>query len=1192
METPPEAIRELVRLFEGAWHAEVAPEIATFVAAHAGRLGGNEQRILVVSLVRVDLEYRWKAWTQNPTAGKGYVLEEYAHRITELGDSDTWPDELIVAEYRARWRWGDRPDTESFLNRFPSRRENLIPLLLEIRRKLQQAETAAPDDKPRPAAPVAPGSIETTRGVSDIPGYEIIAELGRGGMGVVYKARQTQLNRLIALKMVLGDRAGREAAARFLAEAAAVAAIKHPNVVQVYDYGEYAGVPYIALEFCPNGSLITLLKKGRPFTPNSAVARMEKIARGVASAHAEGIVHRDLKPHNVLLDEAGEPKVADFGLAKRVGGLDMTRTGAIVGTPAYMAPEQADGGPNYVGPPADVWALGVVLYQCLTGRLPFQADSVGGLRSQILRDAPTSLRERIPGLPRDLELICGKCLEKKPADRYPTAKELADDLQRFREGKPISVRPAGLLERGYKWAKRKPAAAAAYGLTALVVALLVVGGGAFALWEDKRATDRTIEALKRDANEARLEGERDAESRNKANQAQEGVATGLTIATSLRKQHKFKASQDALAQAMVLAKGGVPERVPEVERAQRDLAFVVALDDIRFRKWAFIAESGGKGQFNTKIAPPEYRRAFAERGLNLMELEPTEVAKRFTASAIRAELVAAVDDWALHEPDEKLRNRLLAITRRADPGDWSDRLRDPTVRNDGAALAKLATVADAVKTPPATLSLLATLMEYKGLDPAPLLSVARAKNPTDFELAFALGQWYHADRKRGRQIGPYEAARALRPDSIAVLNNLGTALSENGDADGAIAALKEVILLNPKFAIAHSNLGNTLEKKGDADGAIAAFREAIRLDPKYAAAHNNLGVTLYNKSELVAAIIALREAIQIDSRSAIAHSNLGCALHGQGDLDGAIAAHKQAIALEFRSAAAHNNLGSVLLSQGDADGAIAAFKQAVSIDSAEAVSWSNLGAALHQKKHYDAALNAHNEAVRLAPWSAQALTNLGITFKAKGNVGGAIAAYKEALKHNSKYALAHYNLGLALTSKGDVDGAIGAYKEAIKHAPTLALAHYYLGIALDDKGDVGGAIAAYQEATKYNPKHALAHYNLGVVLQAKGDVEGAIAAYAEAVKYAPKDAIAHTNLGVLYAQKGKYPEAIACAREATKADPKFPNAHLLLGRLLVQTGDISGGRAALTEATRLDKRWAGVLAQLPPLPVAPAPRPK
>ena len=328
-----------------------------------------------------------------------------------------------------------------------------------------EATLAATPEQSRRTADLAAAKGEV------IGGYEILGELGRGGMGVVYKARDIRLNRLVALKMTrAGGGADPTDLARFLAEAEAVAAIRHPNVVQVYGYGEYSGHPYMALEYCPGGTLAGHFA-ARP-DPHAAAELVGQIAAGVGAAHAAGIVHRDLKPGNIIFD-GDRPKVTDFGVAKRDGGRNLTGAFALIGTPRYMSPEQAGGKSKVVGPPADVWALGVILYECLTGVRPFDGKSTEEVVARVIRaefDPPRKLR---PEIPRDLERVCLKCLAKDPAGRYPRADALADDLRRFAAGEAISIRPQGLLERCYKWVRRERNIVTAWVLTLLSLGLLL-----------------------------------------------------------------------------------------------------------------------------------------------------------------------------------------------------------------------------------------------------------------------------------------------------------------------------------------------------------------------------------------------------------------------------------------------------------------------------------------------------------------------------------------------------------------------------------------------------------------------------------------------------------------------------------------------------------------------------------------------
>lgn len=335
----------------------------------------------------------------------------------------------------------------------------------------------------------------------NIPGYLITGILGRGGMGLVYRAHHHELDREVALKTILAPQAGDpDYLRRFRAEAHAVARLHHPGIVQIYEVGYHDGVPYLALEYLSGGSLREL-RRALPFTPKQAAALVERIAVAVQHAHEQGIVHRDLKPGNILLDKEGQPHISDFGIAKHLENDEaLTLTGQALGTPQYMAPEQAMGRSREVGPPADVYSLGVILYELLTGKLPFGTIPSLGLLMHALISEPQPLSSVRPDLPGDLDAICMKCLERRPAQRYASAGALAEDLRRFQAGEPITARRPGELERVWRWAQRRPAIALSLG-TAL---LALVVGACVSVWFGLKASEhaRTAQEL---ATEARQE---------------------------------------------------------------------------------------------------------------------------------------------------------------------------------------------------------------------------------------------------------------------------------------------------------------------------------------------------------------------------------------------------------------------------------------------------------------------------------------------------------------------------------------------------------------------------------------------------------------------------------------------------------------------------------------------------------------
>ena len=356
-----------------------------------------------------------------------------------------------------------------------------------------------------------------------IPGYEIQKELGRGGMGVVCLARQIALNRSVALKMILGgEMASAAALGRFRIEAEAVARLQHPGIVQIHEIGEHNGLPWFALEYCEGGSLDHKLAAALP-DAKAAASLAEKLARAMEVAHRKGVVHRDLKPANVLLDANGEPKISDFGLAKLLDADTRTRTGSVMGTPSYMAPEQADGQGDRIGPATDVYALGAVLYECLTGKPPFRAATALETLDQIRRHEPVPPRSLNPQVPRDLETICLKCLQKEPGARYLTAEALADDLRCFQKNLPILAQPTGRLAKAAKWCRRNPAVAALIGAVFAVLIAGVAVSAHFAFDARARASDADKQAClaREKADEARL---REAETRIEYQRAEDALA--------------------------------------------------------------------------------------------------------------------------------------------------------------------------------------------------------------------------------------------------------------------------------------------------------------------------------------------------------------------------------------------------------------------------------------------------------------------------------------------------------------------------------------------------------------------------------------------------------------------------------------------------------------------------------------------
>jgi serine/threonine-protein kinase len=794
-----------------------------------------------------------------------------------------------------------------------------------------------------------------------IVGYEILEELGRGGMGIVYKARQSRLKRLVALKMLLaGPQAGAEQRARFRTEAEAVARLQHPNIVQIYEVGDAGACPFLALEFVGGGSLKGHLS-GTPRPARPSAQLVETLAHAIHYAHEHGVVHRDLKPGNILLASAGReppdgaelshggpsggsrpslagvvPKIADFGLAKQfesaaLTASELTATGAILGSPCYMAPEQATGKPGKVGPSADIYALGAILYELLSGRPPFQGETALDTLGQLKSQEPVPPSRLVPKLPRDLETICLKCLEKEPVRRYPTAAALADDLCRFEKGEPIAARAIGHGQRLWRWCRRNPGLASLS--AAILVLVLAVVGAAF--WYVQERAGRRAEQMIR---AARAETEinlalQDALAKHdqalKEQDRPERWQTGLLGAfADLRRAEFLLSNQQEHVPRDLKAK--VSDLRVRLESGEQDRRRAQRLEKIRLDLSMLLTEKAA--------APPPYREEFRQAGLEVESAAITALAEQIRQSAIGAQLVTALDEWAYVEQDVGLRGRLPQIARAADPEPWRDRFRNlPIWRSPGdlmslaeqprfqAELQALAGDQALAEQPVHLVILLGRLLGDERT-----LFLAQERRPADFWANLSLANALYFRKRLPEAAGFFRAALVARPNSALVHNSLGVVLQEQRDFAAARAAFQRAIDLDPGYGNACYNLGNVFRAQSDLPKAIAAYERA----PKHIAAQFNLGITLEARHDLAAAAAAFRRAAALDSKHVNAHYMLGNVLTAQKDLAGAVAAYQCAIAVEPTFAEAHCNLGRALAQQGQFAQGLAAMRTGHKLGSA------------------------------------------------------------------------------------------------------------------------------------------------------------------------------------------------------------------------------------------------------------------
>ena len=730
--------------------------------------------------------------------------------LNELLDSGSSPEEVcrahpeLLPQVRERWQ-----------------RVRIVRAELEAMFPADEEGSTA-TDAPAPPIPAA-GALP------QIPGYEVESVLGQGGMGVVYAGRHLRLNRPVAIKMLLvGARATARERERFLREAEAAARLQHPNIVQVYDVGDHEGLLYFTMELVEGGTLAEKLA-GVPQPPRKAAEWLATLSDAVRAAHESGVVHRDLKPSNVLLAAGSTLKINDFGLARlfeHAAGL--TLTGAPMGTPSYMSPEQARGDSPALGPSVDIYALGALLYELLTGRPPFRAESSSATLQQVISQGPVPPTQLNASVPRDLETICLKCLQKDPGRRYASAADLRDDVQRFLRNEPIVARPISLAERIVRWTRRHPAGTA---LLLTFVGLISV---------------TTILALREVALAAERRMERAAWRER------------LQFVGQLEREGRFREARILLGG---VPGGGSEELREEIASARMDLELVHTLENIRMSRGDFKPDVG----IDFDDASHRYERAFREAGLGIREEKSEAVARRLKASPIRAALIAALDDWAICAPEE-LRSWILSVVRETDPDPWRDRVRSQEQWENVDELKRLAEEVNVSEQPVSLMVALGERWRHLGgrNDPTQFLQRVYQVYPDDFWLNFELG--IHSQiADDSAAIGYYRAALALRPDAPWAHYYLGSNLLEIGKPDDALHHLRRTVRLDPDHGWAHSKLGELLLERGLLDESLTHFQRAAELVPNFPRSSIQLREILLRQGDVDAAAAIWAKALDSEA---------------------------------------------------------------------------------------------------------------------------------------------------------------------------------------------------------------------------------------------------------------------------------------------------------------------------------------
>jgi serine/threonine protein kinase/Flp pilus assembly protein TadD len=1015
--------------------------------------------------------------------------------------------------------------------------------------------------------------------------YRPVRFYAKGGLGEVHVAEDGELGRQVALKRIQDCHAGNESLRRrFLREAELTARLEHPGIVPVHGLVQGAdGQPYYAMRFVEGQSLREAVEAfhrqdqapgrdpgERRLALRELLGRFFAVCNTVAFAHDRGVVHRDLKPANIMLGRYGETFVVDWGLAKDMRGEEsagvpegsdasaaaassqprapvdsLTKTGRVAGTPAYMSPEQAAGHWDAVGPAADIYGLGAILYVLLTGRPPLEGRDAAEVLARVQRGDFPRPRQLRPDVPRALEAVCLKAMALGPQDRYASALELRADVERWLADEPVSAYREPWTTRVRRRVRRHRALATGVAAAALVALLLGVGGW---LWlADRRAdTERRMglalgAARQRFEQAVRLEAQGAADPQAALTVWREGLAAA-------EQAGNLGAAGWSGSEARQEAARLVAELRDGAERAGRALA--QARKDARMRadlEAARMVRSAWKGRvLDYEASARAYARAFSGYGLDPRHPSAARALRQVPAP-LRETLVAALDDWALCASAEA--PRLYRVADAADKDSWRRRLRRA---GDLATLRRLGDAAG--KKPPAAVSLdlLAGRLERAGVRAEALAVWRRAQQlyPRDFWVNFNLGHTLCETDRTSRPllaeaIGYLRVATTLRPQSGPAHNDLGAALQDTGDLTGAVAEMRRAVACAPTIPLAHTNLGSALHTGGDLAGAEAAHRRAVALDPNFAPTHYNLGLALYARRRLPAAAAALRRAVALNPRYAQAYYNLGVVLEAQGDPAAALAEYQRALEWDGKLAPAHINLGGILEARGDLKGSITHFRQAAAADPRSWPAHYNLAQALARKRDLAGALAAFRSTVALAPGHAQAHTKLGTVLEARGDLAGAVAEHRRALALDPKLAEAHYNLGNAFFAQEDWAEAASAFGQAAALRPEFAEAQCNLGLALQRQGKFGESLARLRRGHQLGTRRRGWPYpSAGWVQKAERFIrlDGNLPAFLKGERR-PQSAAEGLELAELCGCKRLYRAAVRFYRAAFAQDPQAEAAH-------------------------------------------------
>jgi len=954
-------------------------------------------------------------------------------------------------------------------------------------------------------------------------------------MGVVYRAHNPRLNRDVALKVLLaGEQASPAQRQRFLLEAQAAARLRHPHIVPVHDVGEEGGRLFLAMEFVEGMSLADRLSQEGPLEPREAARLLAPVARALHAAHEALVLHRDVKPSNVLIDVNGRPLLADFGLAKVMDdeARGPTRSGQVLGTPAYMAPEQASG--RLVDWRTDVYGLGATLYEVLVGEPPFDGDTAIEVISRLVNEEVARPTRWRPGLDQDIETICLKCLEKDPAHRYPSAAELADDLERYLRGEPIEARRPGGGERLAKWVRRNPALARG-AATGLALALLgVIGAAGWVQLERRAAAEREVEAradtraaLRGEARAAaelalRLQAEAPAD-------ADTQTALGLEALQASQRWYLLADDDAAAAEACYRAATRLGEAALTSEQwalAARSFAQAEGLGVDN------AAAQAGRERVERARAAESERRAEEIRAL-------LEAARRegATTPGLLDDAVFRLVRYAEPQTVALLCEALQAATaslragQRLDAGEVTSAelacralgrigLREGAV---GALVAYMEAERDELRAAWAGVALI-RLGDEGGVDRA---FAARRRWGANGNFAARLQRALTTDRVLEEAGGPVQAVTdaalqgtdveptSLR-DALRSLMESAERKSAAGDLRGALALYDRAVGVAPGNASGWLNRGKVRSDLGDHQGALADYQRAAQAEPGFALAWVNMGTALRDLDRPHEALEALTRAAQLE-QSAVVHYNLALLRQQLGDLKGALADLDLTVKLDPNLARGWVVRATVRRSLGDLSGALADTERALEVDPQSAMAWTARGAVRENHGDVQGALDDYARSLELDPTRTDTWGNRARVRLNQGDTAGAVEDFTRLIELAPDEAASWADRGLARMRLGDLDGAYADMTRCLELYPDAAPVWFNRGNVQRMRQLPELAHQDYTRAIEFAPEMADAWANRGLARRELGDARGAAEDLRRTLELAPDHPDADTLRSILAA---------------------------------------------------------------------------